>query len=448
MSAVLVDEDIFEPTVTAASPEPRDSTPTRAGEYRGRQKFVVAAAAEWLLAEDHYATGGSQTYVFDGGCYRPGEAHLKRKIIDLLGDEWTKRRSEDVIAYVRIAAPELWARPPLERINVRNGLLDLASGELAAHSPEHFSPVQLGAAFDPLASCPRIDAFLSSTIPELEGLFEEIVGYLLTPDNRQQRAIMFVGPGGTGKSTAAAVSRALLGPENVSSVALHQLEEDRFATADLYGCLANVFADLPSHALRSSSIFKSITGGDAIRAERKHRDAFTFTPYARLLFSANEVPPTADNSDAFFDRWLILPFDHKHRGTDHVDPDLVAKLTTPHELSGLLNRALTGLERVRRNHGFTRAAVSEHAAKRFRVDSDSVAGFVEESCEIGVDGRVAKPVLFQMYRRWCEENNRKPLGAQRFNHRLAELCDGRLDQVSSKGRDYWIRITCHPRDES
>src|SRR5207244_2965704 len=66
---------------------------------------------------------------------------------------------------------------------------------------------------------------------------------------------------------------AFLGPENVASVGLHQLD-DRFATADLYGVLANIFADLDARALRASGIFKSITGGDQIRAERK---------YARVL---------------------------------------------------------------------------------------------------------------------------------------------------------------------
>src|SRR5690242_20147542 len=101
MSPLVVEEDIFEAPATSVGPVARRAN---ASEYRGR-KFTVAAAAEWLLDQDHYATGGSLIYVFDRGSYRPGETHLKRKLIALLGDEWTKRRSDDVIAYVRIAAP-------------------------------------------------------------------------------------------------------------------------------------------------------------------------------------------------------------------------------------------------------------------------------------------------------------------------------------------------------
>lgn len=391
------------------------------------------------LAKAHsYAIGGQQLYTFDSGCYRPGERQVQQHVVELLGGAWSKRKADEIVSFLRIMSPELWPRPPLETLNVANGLLTVETRKLAPHDAAHLSPVQIAGRFDPDAGCPAIEAFLQSTIPDLIGLFFEIVGYLLTPDTRLQKAIMFNGPGGTGKSVAANLVRALLGAENVSSVALHQLEEDRFATADLYGRLANVFADLDARALRSSSIFKSATGGDVLRAERKHREPFTFTPYARMLFSANEAPPTSDNSDAFFDRWLIVPFHERHRGTSHQDVDLLSRLTTPEELSGLLNHALVALDRLRRQHGFTRVASSEKAGERFRIDADSAAGFCEERCALDREGRVAKPELFAAYRAWCDANNRRPLGAQRFNRRLDEL--HHLDQASSKGRDYWLGI--------
>jgi putative DNA primase/helicase len=403
-----------------------------------KRKPSTRELAETLLRGESYATGGALTYAWQDGAYRPGERHLQQRIIDLLGDGWSRRKAEEIAAYIRITAPELWEQPPLDIVNVPNGLLDVGTRELAPHTPAHLSPIQLAAAYDPDATCPRIDAFVASTIPELAGLFFEIAGYSIVPDNRLQRAVMLMGPGGTGKSTATHLLRALVGAENVSAVALHQLDEDRFATADLFGRLLNVFADLPGHALKSSAMFKSITGGDRIRAERKHRDAFSFTPYARLIFSANEAPPTADQSDAFFDRWLILPFDRRYRGTGQQDTNLLAKLTTPAELSGLLNRALDGLERLRRQRGFTHAVSSDRAAERFRVDADSVAGFIEERCLLTLDGRIAKPTLFTAYRAWCDANNRRPLASQRFSRRLREL--HQLDSSASQGRDYWLGI--------
>ncbi len=391
-----------------------------------------------IVAVGPYAVGGQQLYAYLDDHYRPGERHLQQQIVEQLGDGWSKRKAEEIAAFIRITAPALWEQPPLEIVNVANGLLDIRTRELMPPSPEHLSPVRIAATYEASADCPAIDAFLQSTIPGLTQLLMELIGYLLIPDNRYQRAFMLIGPGGTGKSTVANLIRCLLGSENVSAVALHQLEEDRFATADLSGRLANVFADLDARALKSSSMFKSITGGDRIRAERKNRDSFEFTPYARLIFSTNEAPPTADSSDAFFDRWVILPFHQRHRGTDHQDHDLLAKLTTPAELSGLLNRALDGLDRLHHQHGFSHVTASDQAADRFRVDADSAAGFCEEECTFYDGARIAKPALFQAYKAWCELNNRRPLAAVRFSRRLQELHG--LDAVSSKGRDYWLGI--------
>jgi putative DNA primase/helicase len=399
----------------------------------------TAECARILSGVESYAIGGGQLYVHQDGCYRPGARHLGQRIAGLLDSGWSRRKAEEITSYLRATVPELWEEPPCDIINVRNGLLDVATRELSTHMREHLSPVQIAASYDPVARCPQVDKFIASTIPGLGSTLMEIIGLLLIPDNRFQKAIMLLGPGGTGKTTALNMIRALLGSENVSTVALHQLDEHRFATADLYGKLANTFADLPGHALKSSSIFKSITGGDPIRAERKHCPAFSFKPYARLIFSANEAPPTADNSDAFFDRWLILPFDRRYRGTEHEDRDLTAKLTAPGELSGLLNKALDGLDRLRAQGGFTRAASSERAGKRFRIESDSAAGFCEECCEVRQDARVAKPELFKAYREWCAENNRLPLASVRFSRRLREL-HKHLDEVASGGTDYWLGI--------
>jgi putative DNA primase/helicase len=408
------------------------------------QKFDAPASARALAEVEPYAVGGAQLYVYIGGHYQPGERHLAQRIVELLGSDWNRRRAEEITAYLRITSPELWEQPPVSVVNVANGLLDVKTRKLSPHTPEHLSPVRIAAAFDPDAKCPAADAFIASTIPELSDLVDELLGYIATPDNRYQKAFMFTGIGGTGKSTLAKLIRAFVGAENVSTVDLHRLEDDRFATADLFGKLANVFADLPSQALRSSSNFKSITGGDAIRGERKHREAFSWTPYARLIFSANEVPPTTDSTDAFFERWLILPFEHKYRGTGSEDFDLIEKLTTPGELSGLLNRALDGLARLHRQGGFSRIASSEQAAERFRVDADSTAGFCAECCNLEAGARVAKPVLFAAYKDWCEENNRLPLGSARFNRQLRErhpdTPSSTLDEVTVKGRHYWLGI--------
>ena len=71
----------------------------------------------------------------------------------------------------------------------------------------------------------------------------------------------------------------------MSHVALQDLEENRFQVAELYGKLANIFADLPNKRLQSSSMFKTLVSGDRITAERKHENPFVFRNHAKLIFS-------------------------------------------------------------------------------------------------------------------------------------------------------------------
>jgi len=125
---------------------------------------------------------------------------------------------------------------------------------------------------------------------------------------------------------------------------------DRFAKADLYGKMANIGGDLPAKDLSDTAAFRNLTGGDDNRAQEKYRNAFNFRNKAKMFFSANVLPRSPDDTYAYYSRWILLEFLNifdPRSGTG--DPDLDSKLQTPEELSGLLNIALAGLDRLRSN---------------------------------------------------------------------------------------------------
>ena len=232
-----------------------------ASENGGAADRTVVDLAAVIAEVSPVAVGGGRLYTYREGVYVPGDRILPQLAFNLLGGRWSKRRGDEVLAAVGLQAPELWERPPLAQINLRNGLLDVRTRTLHEPSPGFLSPVQLGASYDPEAECPAFEAYLAATAPDLREMLLELLGLLLVPDNSYQRAFMLLGEGGTGKSTFLNLLKALLGAPNVSTVALHELDEDRWARADLYGKLANTSPDLPSQALRGSSSFKAITGG-------------------------------------------------------------------------------------------------------------------------------------------------------------------------------------------
>ena len=74
-----------------------------------------------------------------------------------------------------------------------------------------------------------------------------------------------------------------------------------------------------------------LVSGDSITAERKFEQPFTFRNYAKLIFSANEIPASDDKTDAFYRIQIIFHFDKKFQyGSE--DTKLIEKITTPEEL--------------------------------------------------------------------------------------------------------------------
>jgi putative DNA primase/helicase len=404
-------------------------------------KFRVPRLGKYIKDQLPVAVAGDDLHVYIDGVYRrDGERLLREVMVNILGDDWTQARSNETIAWLQAKAPKLLEDPPVDVINVRNGLLHISKGgevKLKPHDPDFRTPIQLPVEYDPSATCPTIDAFMKTVFPDpaVRRLVVEITGYSVVPDNRLQKAFMLRGDGGNGKSTYFKILTKLLGHENVSHRSLHDLDENRFAPASLQGKLANICADLEDRELQSSSKFKEITGNEAaMTAERKHQNAFEFRPFSRLLFSANEVPISRDGSLAYYDRWIIIGCDVRIRGTELEDEQIEEKLTTPEELSGFFNLALEGLIRLRKDRRFTIPPSVQSELLTFRKHTDTVASFAAVR-SLRRREWVAKADLYKEYEKFCKKSSLHSVSAQRFHVRYP-LVVNVLERRRS-GRDGW-----------
>jgi P4 family phage/plasmid primase-like protien len=349
---------------------------------------------------------GNKLYYYKDGVYRDNGKYIAKQLIkfDMISQDqaerWEKKLSDDTVEYITIDSPRLWPKPPLDIINLQNGLYDLKAGVLRAHSPRHYSPIQLPVRYHPQAQCPRIDRFIREVFPDdSTELAYEIAAWLMVPDTSIQKAILLLGSGGNGKSTYLNLLVHFIGKANTTSLSLHKLEENTFAAAGLVGKLANVCPDLPTRDLQNTSIFKMLTGGEAqMSAERKHADAFEFEPFVRLVFSANEYPRSGDMTDAFIERWVVIPFPYSFRNQEREKQrrDLDAELTDPEELSEFLNRALQRLPPVLWA-GFSPTQSTTEALKGFRQMTDKVAVWLNERTITEGRAIVSKDALHQAY---------------------------------------------------
>jgi putative DNA primase/helicase len=384
---------------------------------------------------------------YDRGVYRSdGDSWVGQFTRKMLGEAFRGARVREVQAYCRNRGLTIPTEPDIDYINLANGLLVWQEDppRLILHSPDVPSIIQLPVAWDPSAECWEIQSFLGTVFPDqdddscLHFLFEWL-GYLLIPDTRFQRALMLEGPRDTGKSTLLRVMEAMLGLDNVAHRTLQSLSDDRFAAADLYGRLANICADLDAKAVQSSGKFKMLVAGDRMTVERKYGQPFNCRPHARLVFSANEAPGTADQSDAYFKRWLVLPMHHTIPRADQ-DSRLIERLTTPSELSGLLRYAVEGLKRLMARGRFRTPDSMERAAELYRVRVDTVAAFVSAHCTLHVDAKARPGKLYEAYRTWCSENGRMPIGHQRFSEHLVSSYPDQIRPATRRGYPYLLGV--------
>jgi len=147
----------------------------------------------------------------------------------------------------------------------------------------------------------------------------------------------------------------------VSSQSLQELCNNRFSKAELYRKFVNIAPDIPGVKIADSSIFKELTGGDLLTAEKKFHHPFSFVNYPKLIFSANKLPYSRDKTYAYYRRWMLIFFDVIFGDSGHpVDKNMLKKITGPEELSGILNWASEGLSRLNEQGDFTgRLSVDE-----------------------------------------------------------------------------------------
>jgi P4 family phage/plasmid primase-like protien len=412
-------------------------------------RTLVRDLAGVITAQDYFARNGAGLlYVYRAGVYRPdGELLIRQRVKHLLLDDdcsemWSRALAREIVEFIALDVPELLERPSTELINVENGFLNVRTRQLFPHSPDLLSTIRIPVTHDPQAACPEIERFIGEVFPEdAVGLAWEILGDLLTVDRSVQKAICLLGEGGNGKSAFLDLATHFVGAENVCHLSLQRLEADRFSAARLYGKLANICTDLPGERLSSSAMFKAITGCDRITAEVKYRDSFEFTPFARLLFSANRLPASGDGSQAFFDRWLIVPFANRFRHTRREIPRRILewRLCSPTELSGALNKALDGLERVRKCFRFTEPRESRAEVRRYQAANDVLAAWLDEHTVAAPDAVVPQRDLHRAYSSHCRQSSRRPASRQMFGRRLRALRPGiESTQRTVAGRRAWV----------
>lgn len=365
-------------------------------------------------------------YEYRDGVYVRDVNVVTRRCAKALGASYTKNVQSQAEAHLlnidlsEVGLPDL-PRGYLDYIVLENGIYWWRDSTLEPHSPALGAMTKLPITYDPIAIPHSFIDWLQQVLPDDEEMIRhiwEVIGYLLMTGNPLQKIFLLYGEGGNGKGTLLRVIRALLGRENVSSISMHQLVDDRFATAGLYGKTANISGDLSSRFLSDPQILKEITGGDSINASRKFGHSFEFVPYAVPVFASNEFFRTSDNSAGWRRRWEVIDFVQRVEGNGAFDEQLLFD-----DAPGIFNYAMEGLRRVMERGRFDPPRVAREATTRLHDAADPFMMWLDEDEAVtqGPDESSPSADVYKRYSGWCRRNGYSPLASGPFGLRLKQI---------------------------
>ena len=235
-------------------------------------------------------------------------------------------------------------------------------------------------------------------------LLLEIIGYTLYPhDYPFHKSVLLVGEGFNGKSTYLRLIERILSRENIASVNLTELDPsiNRFASADLYGKLANLSSE-PAKGVFDPTRFKMATGEDPMPFERKHRDRFLDHNYAKMIFAANELPQVMEDTYSFWGRWIVIEFPNRF----DPDPTFFERTFTPDEIEVIILLSLHAFRLVLERRSFSESGV-EDVREEWLSRSNPVYRVVKRMIDDGIieisrSGVVIKTDLYELYKKYVD----------------------------------------------
>jgi len=425
----------------------------------------VVGLAKWAVAEALFVSNRFATqeiieplmfwYNPKRGVYQhPAETRIRPLIRKQMPDASTALLQEVVAAIRdRTYREREDFDAPLHLICVKNGILDFDTGDLSPHTPDIIFLSNINAKYVEGADCPAFKKFLSEVAgSETDRLtLEEYIGFCLWRRYFLHVILMLLGDGRNGKTTFLNTVRAWLGKDNYSARNLRELTSQRFSMIDLYGKLANVSGEqgFEGGASISMGTLKDLSGEESVPFEPKFKGSVTGVNTAKLFFACNQVLISRDETLANWSRWLLLIFAKKFgRGEPETDENLIEKLTTEEERSGILNLAIEGLKRLKKKHNFSYNLRPDDVRELWATSANPAHGFILENLELDCEANdLSCDDLYRAFRVWSEAKGIKPIG----KGKLTELLKAELAITKyQKGKEQvwcWRGIRFKPVEE-
>ena len=322
-------------------------------------------------------------------------------------------------------------------LGTMTGVVDLRTGKQRPGQPEDRISLHTPYGYDPEATCPLWEAALldiCSGSQELVDLLWRLFGYSLTGLVREHVMVLLVGAGRNGKTVILNVAKRVFGGLAVElpTTALaskgerHGGERASPDVAIMRDARMAICRESKRGLAWDEERVKRLTGGDPLQGrdvyERYDREGWRNT--AVLWLACNHLPNTQDDSPAFWDRILVVPFERRYRKTEDLrirlqaqgcadgtvedallENEGVADLALEdtlidQEAEGILAWCVRGAVEYHRM-GLAPPEAVRHAVASYHGAQDPVARFLQECCVEGRMHAAYSGELFAAFNSWA-----------------------------------------------
>lgn len=303
---------------------------------------------------------------------------------------------------------------------LKNGkILDIRTRELRDADKSDKALNGINAIYNPEAKPERIDEFLKRTIDTEEGLkaLQEYLGYCLEwPSDQFEKALLILGNTDTGKSTLLKILEKFFENSNTTNISFPQLGMDRaFHIDDLKDSVVNFDHDMSNKSIDRPSRIKKITSHEEIRVDPKGKAGFKIRPKAKFIIASNNAPDDSSADEAFYNRFVTVTATNRI-DDENKERNLVEEITTEENMSWLLNWAIEGLERLKKQNKFSNERTEYDTKKEWDKFGSSVQKFISQQIETNTEESKNIPTtdVFEAYELWCETQLETPKSRQKF----------------------------------
>lgn len=301
-------------------------------------------------------------------------------------------------------------------INFQDGILNIRTMEFMPHSPDIYSTVQIPAKYSEIEAAgfeaPVFEQYMLTLCNgdmEIYQLLLQCLGVAISNvyGFRTKKALFLVGKGNTGKSQLKKIAEYLIGNENISNIDLKKVNE-QFGMSSLYQKRLAGCNDMSYQRVEDMSIFKQLTGGDAIEIEFKHKNSFSFLFKGFLWFNCNKLPRFGGDTGKWVYERIMPVYCNNVIPREKQDPTLFEKMLK--EKNSILKNAIIELNRVvNNNYKFIEPSNMQVERDKYEVENNTLLTFINECCYLKEDTmpsmKTKRSTFKKAYENWIKLNN-------------------------------------------